>query len=355
MEALKTCCRCHKILPATSDYFYKNCGSKDGLAYECKDCSRIYNQNHQATIEQLKGYFTKAPDFKIINCQKCGKEFSVPKSDKGYFYLKRKFCDECSQAPQVKVVNCLKCGAEITLTRSKATNNFSQQRYCDKCLSRAETKELTCVKCGKIFTVGRTPSGTSFKYRKYCSDCLIDNHETKTVVCQICGKEFETHRSKTDNRFLKRKCCDPCFYTSTTSIPEKKFMQLLDSHNIEYEKEYCINQSYYDFHIKNTNIVIEINPSFTHSVDFNGLMDGKPISYHRDKSKLAELNGYICICVWDWTDWSDVINMIKNANKLEMVEKEVELHYYTRNHIHSLVEIDNAIPVYDDGYKIVIK
>ena len=43
-----------------------------------------------------------------------------------------------------------------------------------------------------------------------------------------------------------------------------KFKELLDSLNIECELEYRIENRFYDIHIKNTKLLIEIDPTWTH-------------------------------------------------------------------------------------------
>ena len=67
----------------------------------------------------------------------------------------------------------------------------------------------------------------------------------------------------------------------------------------------------YDIHIKDTNILLEIDPTYTHNAignhwDKNGI--GK--NYHLEKTKLAIENGYRCIHIFDWDSLDDIIKLL---------------------------------------------
>lgn len=105
------------------------------------------------------------------------------------------------------------------------------------------------------------------------------------------------------------------------SRPNLEFAELLDIHNIEYEREYGILNKSYDFRVGN--ILIEINPYATHNSTF-GVMNcqAKSKTYHMDKSILAEKNGYRCICVWDWDDKDKIIYLVDDRNKIKLYARK---------------------------------
>ena len=114
-------------------------------------------------------------------------------------------------------------------------------------------------------------------------------------------------------------CQHPDFLSkSTTRISEiqRKFMNLLDSRNIEYEVEFPVESKCYDIHIKNTNILIEINPSYTHSNYQNHWGKGLSKSYHLEKTLIAERNGYRCIHVWDWDNWENILDLFHTEHSI---------------------------------------
>ena len=98
-----------------------------------------------------------------------------------------------------------------------------------------------------------------------------------------------------------------------------KFGELLSKNNIIFEQEFQIHPKIYDFKIKN--FLIEINPTYTHNIIGNGKIEPTDKYYHRDKSQLAEDNGYRCIHVWDWDDWSNIVNMIKPPENIIYARK----------------------------------
>ena len=100
---------------------------------------------------------------------------------------------------------------------------------------------------------------------------------------------------------------------SNNSKPNKEFSDLLRLHGITYEREFHIGSYSYDFKIED--ILIEINPSVTHNVVWQPFGDHVPYvgkTYHYEKSKTAEENGYHCIHVFDWDDRDKIINLLSD-------------------------------------------
>ena len=92
----------------------------------------------------------------------------------------------------------------------------------------------------------------------------------------------------------------------------KLFGSVLLENSIEFEFEKYVDSKFFDIFIPNQSIVIEINPSYSHSCIGNHWnQDGLALDYHLSKSKLSEENGYRCIHVWDWDDWNAIISLVK--------------------------------------------
>lgn len=103
------------------------------------------------------------------------------------------------------------------------------------------------------------------------------------------------------------------------SKTNKDFMQKLEDNNIPYEKEFSLQSYSYD--IKVDNILIEIDPTYTHNSTIGPYYknkNGSPknIYYHRDKSSIAKENNYHCIHIFDWDDKEKIINMLKDKQKI---------------------------------------
>ena len=86
--------------------------------------------------------------------------------------------------------------------------------------------------------------------------------------------------------------------------------------------------------------MIEIDPSYTHNIIGNHWTKrGLSSSYHREKSKIAERNGFRCIHIFDWDDWSLMKNIFCSKEYLNSSDftvyrlaKEVADKFLIKNH-----------------------
>ena len=115
----------------------------------------------------------------------------------------------------------------------------------------------------------------------------------------------------------------------TISKVNKKFSELLKQNNIDNELEFHINKNSYDIHIINTNILIELNPTYTHNSTIGPIFKNiqicpKDKNYHLNKTKLAEEDDYHCIHIWDWDNWDKIINIFKPKKKISAHKTELK-------------------------------
>lgn len=95
------------------------------------------------------------------------------------------------------------------------------------------------------------------------------------------------------------------------SETNRKFADLLTSAGYEFEMEYGIDTKNYDFFLPSFKTLIEIDPTYTHNIIGNHWNpSGVSTSYHLEKSRLAIEHGFRCIHVFDWDNWSDIVNML---------------------------------------------
>lgn len=91
----------------------------------------------------------------------------------------------------------------------------------------------------------------------------------------------------------------------------EKFASMLTANNISYELEYPLSTKSFDFILPNQNILIEIDPTYTHNICGNHWnKTGLNPNYHIEKSQVAIDNGYRCIHVFDWDDWDKIVQML---------------------------------------------
>lgn len=81
------------------------------------------------------------------------------------------------------------------------------------------------------------------------------------------------------------------------------FGRKLGCRGIDYELEYAIGVKAYDIHILDSNILIEIDPTYTHSVIPNHMRkEFLPKDKHKEETAAAVEAGFRCIHVFDWDD-----------------------------------------------------
>lgn len=115
-------------------------------------------------------------------------------------------------------------------------------------------------------------------------------------------------------------------FSGRVSKRNKEFGEVLSTYGIGYEFEYYLNRKWYDLHLKDTDIVIEIDPSYTHSAVPSHWSDtGLSADYHRMKTQKASECGYRCIHVFDWDNMKLIAQMLQAkeviyARKCEVVK-----------------------------------
>lgn len=103
--------------------------------------------------------------------------------------------------------------------------------------------------------------------------------------------------------------------SNVISQVNKSVAKRLNGCGISTEFEYRIDRKCYDIHIKDTNILLEIDPTYTHNAIGNHWdKKGMDKSYHLEKTKLAADNGYRCIHIFDWDDLDKVIQLLIPKN-----------------------------------------
>lgn len=99
------------------------------------------------------------------------------------------------------------------------------------------------------------------------------------------------------------------------SKPNREFAKLLEKNNIQFEREFPLENSSFDFKVGDT--LIEVNPYGTHNSTW-GLFKkpGKDPKYHAGKTQLARKHNYRCIHVWDWDDREKILMMLQERKPL---------------------------------------
>lgn len=144
------------------------------------------------------------------------------------------------------------------------------------------------------------------------------------------------------------------------SSPNLAFAKLLEENGIEFEREFSIQNSTYDFKVGNT--CIEIDPSATHSPDWSPFKTNRMTKkYHKEKSDMARANGYDCIHVFDWDDQNKIVNLLKKrepvyARNCEIKEVSIKdaIEFLNENHLQGYARDSIRLGLYNNNELVQI-
>lgn len=144
---------------------------------------------------------------------------------------------------------------------------------------------------------------------KYGVTCVLKSHEIQDKIVKTNLKKYGV-----PYHCMTQKCIDANGHI--ISNVNRHFAEYIkDNFNIDSEFEFRINRSSYDLHILNSDILIELNPTYTHNSTVGPIFGNNQKSplnfdYHLSKTKLAQSNNYHCIHIFDWDDWFKVASLI---------------------------------------------
>lgn len=138
------------------------------------------------------------------------------------------------------------------------------------------------------------------------------------------------------------------------SKTNKSFSDLLNRYNILHSQEYVIDRKSFDFYLPDHNTVIEINPSYTHSIIENQFHVKVDSNYHLDKSKLAKEHGLRCIHIFDWDEWSKIVlqftpkvKIYARDCKIEIISQDTANTFLSNYHLQGTYNLNNIISYCD--------
>lgn len=198
---------------------------------------------------------------------------------------------------------------------------------------------------------------------KYGSTSYMNTKEFREKSKETCMKKYGV-----PSFTLTEQCINSNRYA--ISKINKKFSKFLEENNIKYENEYLISNSSYDFYLPDYNILIEVNPTFTHNSTYGPYIHNKQYEpkdkyYHYNKSKLARENGYICIHKFCWNTNNEILELIINIDKYKIVQSEPRLHWTKkRRSKENIINTDlserellnnDYVKIFDDGQEFILK
>ena len=198
-------------------------------------------------------------------------------------------------------------------------------------------------------------------YERYGVKNPAQNEEIKKKYVE------STHKTMQEKYGLDWACQLKACYSaigakSSNTKPNLDFAKLLDNNKIQYTREFVLNGKSYDFKVDN--ILIEIDPTSTHNSTWSPFTDnhaGLDKLYHKNKSDIANANGYRCIHIFDWDNVGAVINLLKPTKKImarkckiKEVDKADAIDFINKNHLQFYALAKIHIGLYLDNELISI-
>lgn len=163
---------------------------------------------------------------------------------------------------------------------------------------------------------------------KYGSPCAFSipefREKSKITMLERYGVENASWSEELAKKAIKTEFAHNGKSRRVSSV-NLKFASMLKENSIEFEMEKLVGKKWFDFYLPNRNLLIEIDPTYTHNTIGNKWCDGCAKDYQFSKTKIAEENGYSCIHVFDWDDVSKIFEMLKPKTKLYARNCQVEM------------------------------
>lgn len=173
---------------------------------------------------------------------------------------------------------------------------------------------------------------------------------------ELAEKTVNTMMNKYGVRYA---CLLPQCYgkrTGSNSKPNLAFEQLLNENDIGYSREFVIGKYRYDFKVGN--ILIEVDPSYSHNSTCGYKNCREPLDkhYHLDKSAVAEGAGFRCIHIFDWDDLFKIVDLLKPRRKVyarqcevSVVDSVTECDYLCKHHLQNYVKSSVSLGLFYNG------
>ena len=336
-----------------------------------KDVYNMYIIQNHSMAEMMSYYnISKSTFFKIL------RYYNIKKDKKLVNQVRLKTVKEKYGVKNVSQCNFVKESKEKTfLAHYGFTNGMKSQVVKNKVVSTNINRYGS-----------KTPAGNSNVLSKMKNTCLdrygvdnpslvleFKNKREQTNLAKFgvkCNLMLESCKEQIKDTVTKRygvsyycmtQQCRGISRGSNSHINDR-VAKKLSQNNIDYQREFVLNNYIYDFKINN-NILLEINPTYTHSPDILYHNKAKPISqdYHYLKTKNALNNGFLCIHVFDWNNIDEIINnIITNKYKeCKILSREIRMFVVNlkNNKIESMEQAfdNNCVRVFDDGHDIILK
>ncbi len=292
---------------------------------ECCVCGKLFNIEQKRNAHRVK----YCPRQHYSFCEICGKRFNLSQSQIREHVIKTVCSQKCLN---LKVVRSAAASAGVS---SEGLTNVSQiSSIRDKISASIKTKGKEISQKAQATMIEKYGAATAMQVPELRAKIDATNLERygnvnpaknvdvrRKISDKISSKEVQTKYVATSQAHS---------FTRISNL-NQNIAKKLNAVGIETEFEFYIDGKWYDLHILNSNIVLEIDPTYTHSsVPSHWMKEGIDKNYHFEKTTIANEHGYRCIHIFDWDDIDKVISVVKPTQsiygrKCEVKEIDIRL------------------------------
>lgn len=157
---------------------------------------------------------------------------------------------------------------------------------------------------------------------KYGHTCTLQTDESKEKLKQVSMEKYGVENPLLSD-YAKEKARQGFIEhmhdhnTKISQVNQQVANTLKETYGINVEYEFMIGRKSYDLLIVDSNILIEIDPTYTHaSYPNHWNTQGLDSNYHLEKSNIAKEAGYRCIHLFDWDDPDKIYLLLENKKTL---------------------------------------
>lgn len=334
----KTCVICGKEFEGTGRASYCN----GPHTKQCEVCGKMFEWDYKNPKRCCSSKCSAILRKKSIQsstkiCEICGKEFH-PKSNTQRYCEDDHYnpCPVCGKPVKILLeydpVRC--CSQECTNELRKRTcltkfgvpvvsqNEVVRKKLSESAKSSEESRKQTVLIRWGVDNVSKN-SDVKRRISETVSseDCQMRMRKTTyerygTQYAMQSNLGLSRYRESIQSKYGVPYFCmtDMCKSAQgdIVSSLNRMFGELLQKNNITYKFEERVEDRSYDICLPDSNILIEINPTYTHNSIGNHWGSGLDKNYHKDKTKLANDHGYRCIHIWDWDDVDKIVATLKS-------------------------------------------
>lgn len=277
----------------------------------CKFCGKEFVANSNRQI------YCKGPHYR--KCPICNKQYLETKSENLKFPPKA--CSYSCRAVKTRNTSIAKYGVP-----APGNNPEARKRASETMLSRYGVPYAMMSK--DILEKSKQTNMLRYGYENVSKSPEIINKRKITNKLKYGNilpfnrpesyeKQRETMMKKYGYKsFVETPQFTESYHNLRNSGVNQHFSNWLLDHDISHQNEYRIDIPggtfyIYDFYIPMHNLLVEINPTITHSSKPTFVSKGLPKEYHKNKTSFGRWCGYNVMNIWDWDEKTVLLKYFK--------------------------------------------